>query len=204
MINTWYAVRTQSRMIRPSTDIRHNEDRRDENGKFIQVEKVRGELAVARDLNAMGIKAVCPIHVEFKRKAKYRRPEPYETPYLPGYIFAQIPEYLFRDALRVKGIGSDLMMIHQKAEIGLHAFLSKVTSERAEAYEIHERGDLARIHSFKAGEAIELLGDAFMNQLATFKGITQTSESTLVQFTMPMLGGDVRGECRLEDVRKVS
>ena len=204
MSKTWYAVRTQTRLIRPATDIRDEDERRDENNRFIQVPRIRGELAVERDLQAMGIEAVCPIQIEFKRKAKDRRPEPYETPYLPGYIFAAIPAYLFRDAMQVKGIGSDLMMVHSKAERALHSFLRKVETERLEAQCIHAEGDLAAIHGFKAGQAIELLGDAFLGQLATFKGIVKSSgdQFAKVQFSMPMFGGDVSGECRLEDVRK--
>lgn len=205
-MTTTYAITTTTRTIRPEWDTRPECERRDENGVYIQRPRIRGEYAVASDLQYMGIDATCPSRIDFKRKGKDRYAEPVESPYLPGYIFAAIPAHLFRDAMQVRGIGRNAMPIPAGEMEQFRRFMEKVDDMRAEADRIAQRRDIAAMHDFKANEPLELLSDAFRGQLVRFAGITQAASSPhpMIEWEAEMFGRVVTGTADPLNVRRAS
>lgn len=149
----WYLGITTSRLIRPKPG----------------AEKIRGEFAVEHQLCEIGIDAIAPKRVDFIRKGKNRFPEPEISPYLRGYIFADIPAERFTEAIQAQGLSSSLMAITpQEMRCHVYPFLERAKQEEQEAQRIIARRDRAAMCQFQAGQAVDVLSGPFQDRTLSF------------------------------------
>lgn len=157
---TWYLGITTTRHIAPHPG----------------AEKERGEFAVERQLHHLGIEAHAPRKIEFKRVGKKRRPDPITSPYLPGYIFAQIPAELYATAIQCNGLRPTMLTIPEQ-EVRRHVlrFIDRVAQENAEAERIIANNDRAAMCQFDAGQALEVLAGPFQERAVRFLRMVQSA-----------------------------
>ncbi len=165
-------------------------------------EKERGEFAVQRQLEDMGIECLAPRKVAFRRKGKKRYAEAEESPYLPGYVFADIPDHLYITAMQVRGLCRTLMIIHPE-EMRRHVapFFAKASEEYKEAQRIIARNDRAAMCQYEPGQALEILSGAFSERAVRFLRMVENSGTFTVEFEADMFGRVVKGQCDPLDVR---
>ena len=188
---TWYLGITTTRHIAPEPG----------------AEKERGEFAVERQLRALGLEAFAPRKIEFKRQGKKRHAEPITSPYLPGYIFAEIPAAVFTKAIQCRGLSASLMAVSaQEVRRHVRPFLSKVQQENAEAQRIIDSRDRAAMCQFEAGQALEVLAGPFADRVVEFTGMVQAAHDMhpMIEAQMEILGGLTRMKIDPLDVRAAS
>lgn len=151
---TWYLGITTTRLIAP----------------YPGGESMRGEFAVEWQLLDMGLDAYAPRKIDFLRRGKKRHAEAVTSPYLPGYVFANIPADRYFDVLReVRGLSRTLMAIPRAEERSIRAFIVRAEAEQVEAERITRRQDRAAMQAFSAGDALAIISGPFMDQAVTFK-----------------------------------
>lgn len=188
---TWYLGKTTTKQIRLPRELHYRAD-----GHASLVTQERGEFAVERQLRALGIEAHAPRKIEFKRIGKKRHAEAITSPYLPGYIFADIPADLFAQAINCKGIGATLLTV-TKQEVRKHVrpFLAKVDAENAEAERIVASRDRAAMCEFEPGQALEILDGPFGGRIVEFARIMEAAYELhpMIEFEAQLFGRFVRG-----------
>ena len=188
-LRSWYPCITATRLLSP----------------FPGAEKIRGDFAVAAQLQDLGLAAHAPRKIEFKRQGKRRYADAIQNAYLPGYVFAQIPAHRFQEAIAVKGMGRNLMMI-QPREVRDHVlpFIDAASAEEAEALRIMARNDHAEMCGFKAGQALEIISGPFMERAVEFRRMVRNAEGWAeIEAEASLLGQNVRVRIDPLDVRKV-
>lgn len=166
--------------------------------------KMRGEFAVERQLRRFGIEAWAPRRVEFKRVGKRRFEDAFEVPYLPGYVFANIPADRFYQASWLPGMWGDFMAITEKEyEREIEPFRRGVLEEYDEAQKIIRRQDRAAMCRYKAGDAIKLLSGPFKDRIVTFSELLPSQDMPRIRFVMDIMGREVVGEADPLDVAGV-
>lgn len=166
--------------------------------------KVRGEFAVEQQLQDMGIEAWTPRKITFARRGKKRHPEPVIEPYLPGYVFADIPEHAFHIALQARGAFSTTLHLSEGSFASVRAFRRRVDAENAEANRIIAANDRAAMVQFKPGDALEILAGPLAERLVKFRRIVMAGNPSVpqVEWESDMLGQMVRGTVDVLDVRR--
>ncbi|KIC39367.1 transcription termination/antitermination protein NusG [Leisingera sp. ANG-M7] len=188
---TWYLGITTTRHIAPSPG----------------ADKERGEFAVERQLRALGLEAVAPRRIEFKRQGKKRYAEPVTSAYLPGYIFAEIPAAMFTKAIQCRGLSPSLMAVSpQEVRRHVQPFLSKVEQENAEAQRIIDSRDRAAMCQFEPGAALEVLAGPFMDRAANFVRMVQAAHDLhpMIEAEAEMFGRSVKVRIDPLDVKGVA
>jgi len=200
---TWYLGITTTRKIAP----------------FPGAEKERGEFAVVRQLQAMGIEAHAPVRITFLRKGKRRYAEPETEVLLPNYVFADIPDDLYHAAIRARGLAPTLMAISRadmtgvrkdkdQNEVqtgkGLSEFITRANAKAEEARRIIDRNDRAAMCQFDPGDMLEILSGPFMNQVVRFTRMVSAAHEMhpMVGFEGELFGRAVPGVIDPLDVRK--
>ena len=166
-------------------------------------EKLRGEFAVERQLQDMGLTAWTPRKITFMRRGKKRHPEPVIEPYLPGYVFADIPAQAFHEALQARGAFSTTLHLSQGSFAAVRAFQSRVEAENAEANRIIAANDRAAMVQFNPGDALEILAGPFAERLVKFRRMVMAGNPAVpqVEWETDMLGQMVRGTVDVLDVK---
>lgn len=188
---TWYLGITTTRHIAPEPG----------------ADKERGEFAVERQLRALGLEAVAPRRIEFKRQGKKRHAEPVTSAYLPGYIFAKIPAGMFTKAIQCRGLSPSLMAVSpQEVRKHVKPFLSKVADENAEAERIIASRDRAAMCQFEPGAALEVLAGPFADRLVSFTRMVRSAHDLhpMIEARMTMFGQLVRVKIDSLDVKGVA
>ena len=140
--------------------------------------------------------------IEFIRQGKKRRPEAIESPYLPNYIFAEIPAHRFLDVVGIKYLAKTLTPLTRCDLKALRAF-SEVTAKEYDAAQ-RIKGNQDLISEYKAGQAVRLLDGRFADRLLTFKGVVERSFDLYpkIQMETEMFGRSVLVEADPLDVRR--
>lgn len=169
-------------------------------------EKLRGEFAVERQLQDMGLTAWTPRKITFMRRGKKRHPEPVIEPYLPGYVFAEIPARAFHEALQARGAFSTTLHLSQGSFAAVRAFQSRVEAENAEANRIIAANDRAAMVQFNPGDALEILAGPFAERLVKFRRMVMAGNPAVpqVEWETDMLGQMVRGTVDVLDVKRAT
>lgn len=169
-------------------------------------EKLRGEFAVEQQLHEMGVEAWTPRKITFARRGKKRHPEPVIEPYLPGYVFADIPATAFHSAVQARGAFQTTLHLSEGSLAAVRAFQRRVEDENAEANRIIARNDRAAMAEFNPGDALEILAGPFAERLVRFRRITMAGNPAVpcVEWEADFLGQVVRGAVDVLDVKKVS
>ncbi|MDC0657061.1 hypothetical protein N6L27_03530 [Leisingera sp. SS27] len=160
-----------------------------------------------RQLRALGLEAVAPRKIEFKRQGKKRHAEPVTSAYLPGYIFAEIPAAMFTKAIQCRGLSPSLMAVSpQEVRRHVQPFLSKVEQENAEAQRIIDSRDRAAMCQFEPGAALEVLAGPFADRVVEFTGMVQSAHDMhpMIEAQMEILGRLTRVKVDPLDVRAAS
>lgn len=165
-------------------------------------EKIRGELAVKAQIEALGGTCEAPEEITFERRGKSKERKPTRKIILPGYVFFCIEDERYHLLRTVEGLGAGFMriswfeMAHQ-----IIPFLARAAEARAEAERIIAKGDRAAMCSFAPGDAVELLSGPFMDRAATFVRMVQQGDGwPMAELDMGIFGkvrvdaGDVRGK----------
>lgn len=173
---TWYLGVTATGLMRPYPD----------------ADRQRGEFAVQQQLTDMGIECWAGRRTEFLRRGKNRYAEAIVSPYLRGYIFANIPEYLFHTAIQSKGLRPTLMAItSREMDDQIKPFMARVDAEDAEAQAIAARNDIAEMTQYEPGERISILSGPFADRVATFCRMVHGPDFPLLEFETTLMGRSV-------------
>jgi transcriptional antiterminator NusG len=187
---TWYLGITTSRMIPP----------------FPGADRIRGEAAVEKQLQAIGIECFVPTRTVFKRQGKNRYAEPVVEYMCPNYIFANIPADQYADAVAVRGISRTLMMVPAvEVKRHLRPFIARVAADQEEALRIIESGDRREMSTYQPGDALEIIAGPFAGFMLQFKAMLERSGDPfpMVEGEVEIFGRDTPVRLDPVDVRRV-
>ena len=163
-------------------------------------EKMPGAFAVEKQLHDMGIDAWTPRKITFKRAGKRRYAEAVVEPYLPGYVFADIPDELFQRAMTAKGAYMATMFISRADRAQVAAFRRRVEAENAEAERIIAAKDHAAMCAYRPGDALQILAGPFADQIVQFARLV-VADRPHIEFDAEMFGQIVKGKVDVLDVK---
>ena len=168
------------------------------------MDKERGEFAVERQLQSMGVDAFVPKFIEFKRQGKRRYADAIPTPYLPGYIFADLSPEQFYKALEVRGMARTLMALTAHdlngtppkedergkpkpgtEKVGVLRFREIAAQKEAEGRRIIESNDRAEMVQYNPGDVLDIISGPFLERAVRF---IRTIDSAHSPF--PMIEGE--------------
>lgn len=191
---TWYLCTTTTKILSPAPG----------------AEKVRGDFAVAAQLQAAGIEAMAPRRIDFVRRGKKRNAEPVISAWLPGYVFANIPAHRFAEVITTtKGMSRSVMAIHPsemegtKERPGVRDFCQMADAKLAEAERIISRQDRFEMAQFNQGDLIEIIGGPFFERAAQFVRMVRAAgdDFDMIEAEVEMFGSKVRARLDPLDVR---
>ncbi|SLN74798.1 hypothetical protein ROJ8625_04103 [Roseivivax jejudonensis] len=168
-------------------------------------EKERGEFAVERQLGALGIEAHAPRKITFKRQGKRRHPDPIVEVLCPNYVFADIPDDKFFQAMRCRGLSSTTMRISEaEARRHVQPFIAKAAEKAAEAYRIIEANDRAAMCQYEPGELLEVLTGPLAGRLARFRKMVHHAHDMhpSLEVEIEAFGGWVPGQLDPIDAKR--
>ena len=157
---------------------------------FPGAEKERGEFAVQRQLEALGITSHVPVRIDFLRRGKRRYAEPVTEVLLPNYIFADIPAEKYFHAVECRGLVPSMMAISQQSMRAVQAFIDKSAAKEREARRIIEANDRAAMCQFEPGDLLEILDGPFMGEVRAFSRMINDDNDPhpYVGVDVPMFG----------------
>jgi len=167
---------------------------------FPGAKQIRGEFAVEDQLHALGIDAWTPRKITFVRRGKKRHPEPITDPYLPGYVFADIPAELFHRALEARGAFATTMSLSRADKDSIARFRRRVDEENAEAERIIARNDRAAMCQWTPGQALEILSGPFADKIVKFARLSLAGEPH-IEFEAELFGQVIKGKVDVLDVK---
>lgn len=193
-------------------------------------EKERGEFAVERQLAALGIEARAPREITFKRQGKRRHADAIVEALCPNYVFANIPDALFFQAMQCRGLSPTVMRLSagditgvrkmqdgttKDTGTGLLSFLDAAAKKQAEAErlirELEEAKTKAearearmKMVSFEKGDLLEVLNGPLAGRMARFKQMVQAAQDEQPALVVEIegFGGWVPGKLDPLDVRR--
>jgi len=133
------------------------------------------EVRVAEDLRLDGIDVWCGRVIRWKRKGKKRRPEPYEEPALPNYIWATMNAKEFYIATAHKFVYPTVRIVGHKASKGLHEFQKMTDQAYQEADAIRRKAETPP-PEFHANQAISVIGGPFASLVFNFRRIANPDD----------------------------
>ena len=164
---------------------------------------VRGshEFDVAQEIEDMGLGCYCARKLEFVRSGKKRRPEPKESPYLPNYVFIELPAERFLDVQGIKYLANTMMALSEADRRSLDVFLRSAQQEYAAAHRVKD--NQALLAEYRKGQALKLLDGRFEDRLLRFKEMVERAHDMFpkVRMEMEMMGQWVDVEADPIDVR---
>lgn len=164
-------------------------------------EQVHNEFIVEAELNAIGVDAWVGRALVAERRGKNRKPDFYERPYLPNYIFMDIPNELYFKAQAVRGLASTFTGICAAEIASLERFKGFVQAEYAEQDRLRRNGQIQTV--YKVGQALKSVSPMFEDRLLTFRAIVERAGDIhpKVQASVEMMGREVMVELDPLDVR---
>ena len=145
-------------------------------GTYLLYARSGKEMQVADDLRLLGIPVWCGRVIRWKRKGKDRRPEAYEEPALPNYIWADMTAEQFYQAQKVKFLASTMQLVPHSATAGLRTF-QRAADRAYEAQDAARRRAEAPLPEFDVGQALKMVGGPFADMVVTFRGIINASDA---------------------------
>jgi transcription antitermination factor NusG len=160
------------------------------------------EFQVTADIEALSCEVICPIRGRFIRKGKQRRAELQEEPYLPNYIFANIPAERYLEVLATKGLAKTTRVVSGAEMKRVRLFQREARAEYAEQVRISQNQQV--VAEFSPGEAVRFLDGRFGDQLVTFRGVVERAHDLYpkLQLETEMMGRTVKMEADPLDIRK--
>lgn len=149
------------------------------------------EFEVAEAIREKGLEAYCAAKMEFVRTGNNRRPEPRVVPYLPNYLFAEIPASEYLGVMAIKYLASTATPLGKSDHKPLQRFLDAAASEYKAAERIKD--NQAMISQYKAGQALRCLDGRFSDTMLTFRSMVERAHDMYpkVQAEMQMMGRTV-------------
>lgn len=129
-------------------------------------QRIPREFFVDREIRALGLECWLPREIKFIRKGKQRRPEPIEQPFLPNYIFLDLPAERFTEALGVKYLQPTLKALTRADVKQLGIFRAAVDERYRQAQRAVNNRDA--ICEYKKGEPLMVLDGPFADTLLEF------------------------------------
>ena len=156
--------------------------------------KAGREFEAAEEMRDLGLTVYCARKMEFKRTGNQRRPEPRILPYLPNYLFAEIPADLYLDAMAIRYMASTATPLIDQYVPRLKDFIAVTEAEFSTADKIKMNQEM--IAEYKVGQALKCLDHGFNNVMLTFKGMVERGHDDFakVQASMEMMGQHVTVE----------
>lgn len=137
----------------------------------VGTERVHNEFIVEQELQAIGVDAWVGRALVAERRGKERRPRFYEQPYLPNYIFMQIPNSLYFKAKGVKGLADTFTGICAAEIASLERFKGFVQAEWDGQDRLRRNGQIKTV--YKPGQALKHVSPMFEDRLLTFRSIVE-------------------------------
>lgn len=148
--------------------------------KYLLYARAKHEFEVEEAIRDLGLWVAAPKSLERKRIGRTKRDVKfYDAPYVPNFLFAEIPADRFLDVVAVKHVAPTLTPVSRgdwaggtdsrgNVRQGVAHFLDAVDSEyRARD---KERENLnAPVWEFQPGQALEVLSGPFKGFMATFR-----------------------------------
>lgn len=171
---------------------------------FPGAEKIRGELAVKAQMEALGLECEVPEEILFLRRGKSKTHEPTKNVILPGYVFLNIPTERFFDTIGITGLSPTRMLItEQEMKAHVRPFIERAEKRAAEAQKVIDAGDRAAMCNFAPGDAIQALAGPFMDRALSFVRMAMTPDRPypLVEVEAEVFGRKVPVRLDPMDVR---
>lgn len=172
---------------------------------FPGADKMRGEFAVERQLQRLGIEAHAPRKITFKRQGKRRHPDPITEVICPNYVFADIPAHLYATAMQCRGLSPTTMVVsEQQVKRHVRPFIERAAEKAAEAHRIIEANDRAAMCQYEPGELLEVLSGPLEGTFAKFKRMVHSSHDfhPSLEVEFDMMGRAVTGKVDPLDARR--
>lgn len=145
-------------------------------------ERMRGELAIAGALADMDIVADPALEARFVRVGKDRNHQLKLSPYLSGYVFAELSDEEYAKAMQLRGVWGALKLRKRSGtssnaaecfDTQARLFLNRLAKDRDDKERIAESRDKAAMCAFDPGQRVAITSGPLMGSLAHFKAKTQ-------------------------------
>lgn len=166
-----------------------------------QPQRIDKQFYVEREIRSLGIDCWMPRKIEFKRTGKKRRAEPFELPYLPNYIFIDLPVERFLEVTGIKYLGSGLIPLRRDDIERMGQFREGIDAEYEKARKAAQNQDA--ISEYVRGQKLKILDNRFGDQILQFVGMVERAHDPhpKVRAAMDMMGQSVMVEVDPLDVR---
>lgn len=165
------------------------------------LDKEPAEFVIARQIRDLGLRAWAPVRAEFKRSGKDRHASLHESPYLPGYVFAEVPAEFYHDVMSLKGVRPTSQFVHGRDDCTttprgqLLAFSAAADEELAKAREIAADAEKRKqpLAAFRPGQALRIIAGPLADQIATFERITKGASDAFprIRARLEIMGASV-------------
>ncbi len=172
---TLWVYKATSKMIRLPVELQE----KDEAGEFI--DRLRGEFAVERQLQAKGIECAIATKLEMVRLGKQRRAKPQRAMVLPNYIFITLRGSEIFKLSEVSGLSRMGMAVPLGEERKVRSFLERMS-------EAERNFDRAQSCEFKTGDQILAYLGPFGEQMVEFKRMVDGSEHPVLEVHFEVMG----------------
>lgn len=169
---------------------------------YLLYAKAGREFECADAIRDLGLEAICEPRMIFKRSGKKRRPEAEDVPYLPNFIFAQIPAAQFLDVIAIKFLASTAIPVPKRdwsgwTDVegrrypGIHDFVQAARAEYRDRQRVKDNQQA--LCEYTPGEAVRLLDGKFSDRALTFRAMVERPHDTFpkVQMETEMMGRQV-------------
>lgn len=159
------------------------------------------EFEVAEAMQDIGIDPICETRCVFKRVGKDRRATPHDEPYLPNYIFAQVPEDTYLAVMQIKNISTTTTPMSKRDLQTVLRYQEACQAEYEEAQRIIR--NKGAVCEYNPGQAMRFLDGRFSDKMLTFRSIVERAHDMhpKVVMDMEMMGRVVRVEADPLDVK---
>lgn len=149
------------------------------------------EMEVAEAMTEAGADVYVAKRMRFVRKGKQRRPEPEVQPYLPNYIFAEIPVERYIDVLATKYLAGTTYALSGPDIAALNRFRTAVDAEFSEKDK--QRRNMEAISEYNPGDALHFIDGRFSDSVVRFRDMVERSHDMhpKVRATVDMMGRSV-------------
>lgn len=154
--------------------------------KYLLYARAGREFEVEASIEALGLWASAPKALRKKRVGRTKRDVVfYDAPYVPNFLFADIPAQQFLDCLEIKNLAPTLCPIPPaewrggldpkgNQRKGVVHFLDQVQQEY-DARDRQRENLEAPAWEFESGQALEILSGPFKGFMATFRRMVEHS-----------------------------
>lgn len=165
---------------------------KDANGDPIKPPRVLKQLWVQEALRRIGVDSWCGTKVEFKRVGTRRIADRFERPYMPNYLFIDIPLDKFSAAMAVDYLAPSLQMV-PKAEIAAIQQWQAGVNEAYNAALLVDGNSKAAIAEYTRGQALHATRGPFEGFPMWFERVAQQAHDKWPKIvaSVEVMGGRV-------------